>query len=343
MTKTRRLIAVACFGVVAALAAGCSSSSSPATPSASGSGSADGAAKVSGTANVAYAGSLELLNEKTIGPAFQQATGAGYTGQGSGAVGLSQEIVSGEIRPNVFESIGPYPLAALEPKFTTWYVGLVSAPIVIAYSPGSKYGPQLAQIAAGKLPMSDLFELMTEPGFTLGRTDPNTDPQGQAFYEMVQGAQTYYHLPAGTAAKILGPLDNTKQTYEETSLESFLQSGQLDAASAYRSQAIQDKLHYITLPDVLNFGEPGLEPAYAKYTIKLSDGQTVHGVPTEVYATEIGVTDPAAAAAFIAYQLRPSVRAAFQKGGYTLVTPTIYGSGAPAAVVSAVHAATAGS
>ncbi|HSZ41589.1 MAG TPA: extracellular solute-binding protein [Trebonia sp.] len=336
--------------MAAALAAGCSSSSSSSSTSASSAssssasaGSSSGAtAKVSGTANVAYAGSLELLNEKTIGPAFQQATGAGYTGQGMGAVGLSQEIASGEIHPNVFESIGPYPLANVQPKFSTWYVGLVSSPIVVVYSPACpKYGSELSQVASGKLPMSKLFELMAEPGFTLGRTDPGTDPQGQAFWEMVQQAQSYYHLPAGTASKILGPEDNSKETYSETSINSFLESGELCAESDYRSEAIQQKLHYINLPDTLNFGEPNLDSTYAKYTMTLENGTKVHGVPTEVFAAPIGTKDSAAATAFINYQLQPSVRADFQKAGYTLVTPTIYGTGAPASVKSAVTAADA--
>jgi molybdate/tungstate transport system substrate-binding protein len=97
-----------------------------------------------------------------------------------------------------------------------------------AVSPSSKYASQFAATAAGTKPISDLFTILAEPGIHIGRTDP----QGQAFWEMVQAAQTLYHLPAGTANKILGPLDNSSQTTAETSLESFLQFGQLDAASA---------------------------------------------------------------------------------------------------------------
>jgi molybdate/tungstate transport system substrate-binding protein len=346
VARSRHLIGIACLGVAAVVATGCSSSSSSSSAaasssapaaSASASSSDGGIGQVSGQANVAFAGSLLTLNNKTVGPEFTKATGGSYTGQGAGAIGLGQEIASGEITPNVFESIGPTPITNLEPKFTSWYVSLAAAPIVVAYSPTSKYGAEFAKIAAGKLPMSDLFEAMAQPGFILGRTDPNTDPQGQAFYEMVEAAQSYYHLPAGTAAKILGGVDNAKQAYEETSLESFLQSGQLDAASSYISVAKQDKLSYITLPDVLNFGEPSLASTYAKYTVKLSNGTTAHGVPTAVYATVIGNTGSAAAAGFVAYQLLPSVRAQWQKAGYTLVTPQIYGTGAPAAVTSLVN------
>jgi molybdate/tungstate transport system substrate-binding protein len=329
------------------VAAGCSSSSSSSSPAASTSASSPtaqaspsssggGIGQVSGKANVAFAGSLLGLMNKTIGPEFTKATGASYTGQGAGAFAVSKEISSGEIKPNVFLSIGPLPITQLGPKYYSWYVSLVSSPIVVAYSTKSKYASQFEAIAAGKEPMSDLFTLMAKPGFVLGRTDPNTDPQGQAFYEMVQQAQSYYHLPAGTANTILGGLSNSKQAYEETSLESFLESGQLDAASSYRSVAIQDGLHYINLPDVLNFGETSLASTYAKYTIKLANGSTVHGVPTAVYATVIGATDQAAANAFVAYQLLPATRAQFQKAGYLLVTPQVTGTGAPAVVTNRV-------
>lgn len=290
----------------------------------------------SGTANVAFAGSLELLNEQTIGPGFTSSTGYPYQGQGAGAVGLSQEIAAGEITPNVFESIGSAPVTALEPKFTSWYVQLASSPIVVVYSPTSKYGSQLAAIAHGKKPIKDLFTLMAKPDFTLGRTDPNTDPQGQAFWEMVQAAQSLYHLPKGTASKILGPLSNPKETYAETALESDLQSGQLDASSAYRSQAIQMHLNYINLPSRLNFGEPSLAKQYAKYTIKLDNGTTVHGAPTTVDITQIGSTDPTAAQAWITYQLSKPVRNEFKKAGYQLVTPKAFGKNVPAKVKNAL-------
>ncbi|HVT68116.1 MAG TPA: extracellular solute-binding protein [Trebonia sp.] len=345
MPKSRRLIGILCLTAAAMVAAGCSSSSSSSSASSaagsppassSASSSAGGIGQVSGKANVAFAGSLLGLMNKTVGPAFSKATGAGYSGQGTGAFAVSKEISSGEITPNVFLSIGPLPITQLGPKYYHWYVSLVSAPIVIAYSPKSKYASQFEAIAAGKEPMSDLFAIMAKPGFVLGRTDPNTDPQGQAFYEMIQAAQSYYKLPAGTAEKITGGLDNSKQEYEETGLEGFLESGQLDAASAYRSTAIQDGLHYINLPDVLNFGETSLASTYAKYTIKLDNGTIVHGVPTAVYGTQIGTTDAAAADAFIAYLLQPSVRAEFVKGGYTLVKPQVYGTGAPSIVTNAV-------
>ncbi len=326
-----RVAALACLGLAAA---GCSSASS--ASAGQGSGSGGGSHKVSGTANVAYAGSLIYLNEKVIGPAFTRATGYAYSGQGNGADALSAEIASGEIHPNVFISVGGKPITALEPKFTSWYVQYAATSIVLAYNPASKYASQFAAIAAGKKPMADLFALMAQPGFQLGRTDPNVDPQGRAFIYMLELAQQAYHLPASTVTRILrGPAAsaNSAQIFSETSLEAHLQAGQLDAASAFRSEAVQLHLHYIALPPAINLGDPALAANYAKASITIG-GKTMHGAPLAVDITTIGTADQAAAASYVAYVLSPAGRPMYAQGGYALLKPTAVGDTAaiPAAV-----------
>ncbi len=293
------------------------------------------------TADVAYAGSLELLNEKTIGPAFTKATGYGYEGRGGGSFGVAQEIVSKEISPDVFESIGAAPIALLEPKFTSWCVEVAASPIVVAYNPDSPFASQLREIAIGRLPLPRLFSLMAQPGFHLGRTNPNTDPQGQAFYEMVELAQTHYHLATDTTSKVLGSLDNPSQVFAETALEARLEAGQLDAASAFLSQAIQLHLPYIKLPSGIDFGDPSLASMYAKASVTLSDGKVADGVPLIVDATVLSGNGPAAGASFVSYLLSPAGRNEFVKGGYSLVTPKILGdaSAAPKVVRDAVASA----
>ena len=295
-----------------------------------------GAASASGTANVAYAGSLEYLNEQTIGPSFSSKTGYTYQGTGAGSLALSQEIKSGEISPNVFESIGAAPITALQPQFTTWYVSVASSPIVVAYNPNTSYSAQLEAIAKGKRPKSDLFRLMETSGFLIGRTDPNTDPQGQAFYMMVHLAESYYRLPNGTANNILGSIDNPSQVFAETELESRLQAGQLDAASAYLSQAKQLHLPYISLPAAINFGTPALASEYAKASMTLSNGTTTHGVPLIVDVTNIGTTDASAAQSFVTYLLSSKGRNSFKTGGYQLIHPTAYGTAVPETVKKAM-------
>jgi molybdate/tungstate transport system substrate-binding protein len=302
--------------------AGCGGSSGSSGGSSGGSGG-----KVSGTANVAYAASLTNLNEKVIGPDFTKAMGPAYSGRAGPSLGLSQEISSGEITPNVFESIGGKPIEALEPKLTTWYIQFAASPIVVAYNPNSKYASQFKAIAEGSKPISGLFSLMEKPGFKLGRTDPNLDPQGQAFILMLMLAQQQYHLPSSMVDKVIqGTPSSAKSTtiFDETALEPRLQAGQLDAASAYRSQAIQLHLSYITLPSTINFGDPAMKDQYAKASFNLADGTPEMGKPLVVDITTIGKSN-AAGNAFVAYVLSPAGLALHKQGGYTLLKPTAFG------------------
>jgi molybdate/tungstate transport system substrate-binding protein len=293
---------------------------------------------IKGTASVAYAASLTNLNEKTVGPAFASATGDHYSGRAGPSLGLSQEISSGEITPNVFESVGGKPIEALEPKFTTWYIQFAASPIVVAYNPASQYASRFKAIADGSKPLSDLFTLMEKPGFKLGRTDPNVDPQGQAFIFMLMLAQQQYHLPASTVTKIIqgGPSAADSPTiFDEAALEPRLQAGQLDAASAYRSQAVQLHLHYIPLPASINLGDPAQADHYATASFKLASGETAIGKPLVVDITTIGKNDPSAQA-FVRYVLSAHGLALHKQGGYTLLKPTAFGD--TAAIPAAVRA-----
>lgn len=330
---------VATLGILLALSASaCSTNSASSASTTSATASHTPPTTVSGTADVAFAGSLLLVNNKQIGPAFTKATGAAYTGRGGGSFGLAQEIKSGAISPNVFMSVGSAPIKLLEPKDTTWWVQFAASPIVVAYSPTSPYAAQLKAIAQGKRPIQDLFTLMAQPGFHLGRTNPATDPQGQAFAEMVQLAQSALHLPSGTATKILGPLTNSSQVFAETALEAHLQAGQLDAASAFLSQAIQLHLPYVTLPSTINFGVPADAAQYATASLTLPNGTTVHGTPLTIDATVLGSQNRAAADAFVSYLVSKAGLATYRAAGYQILPVTTHGpaSAIPGSVRAAI-------
>lgn len=336
------LIGIACIGLAAA---GCSSSSSSSSSSASSSasaaatssGSASASATATGTANVAYASSLTYINEQVVKPAFT-ATGYGYSGTANASGTLEQEIAAGEISPGVFEAIGGDNITPLEPKFTKWYVAYAGTKMVLAYNPKSKYASQFKAIADGKQPLSSLFTLLQTPGLKLGRTDPNTDPQGRNFIYMLELAQSYYHLPSDTAAKILGTTDfgtaNSSQVYAESALDSTLESGQLDAASAYINQAVQLHLAYIPLPPQINLGDAAYKNEYKTASVKIKSG-TKHGSPQVIDITTIGTPTPAAIA-FVKYTLSAAGLAQYKQGGFTVITPKLTGSKSdvPSAIAS---------
>jgi molybdate/tungstate transport system substrate-binding protein len=325
------IIAIACLGLAAA---GCGSSS----PSTSGS----GGSKPSGTVNVAYAASLQFLNEKVVGPAFTKAEGYSYSGTGAPSGTLESEIASGEIHPNVFESVGGDNVTPLFPKFTKWYVQYAGTSIVLAYNPNSKYASEFNAIKSGSKPLKDLFTLMEQPGFKLGRTDPNIDPQGRDFVEMLELAQMKYHLPKDTVTKILGgPAGSASlpEIFAESSLDSTLQAGQLDAASAFITQAIELHLDYIPLPPAINLGEFALADHYAKATVNITPPggtpTTKSGSPQVIDITIIGKPTPAAIA-FVKYTLSQAGIAQYKAGGFTVLKPAVTGpsSAIPAAVRS---------
>jgi molybdate/tungstate transport system substrate-binding protein len=321
------LLAIACT----ALAAGCSSSSSSSSASTSSSSSpaASASSKPTGTVSVAYASSLQYLNEKVVSPAFTAATGYTFSGRGGQSGALEADIASGEITPNVFESVGGDNITPLEPKFTNWYVQYAGTSMVLAYNPNSKYASQFKAIADGSKPLSDLFTLLQTPGLKLGRTDPNTDPQGRDFIEMLELAQMYYHLPSDTVAKILGTSDfgsaSSSEIYAESSLDSTLESGQLDAASAFVTQAIELHLDYIPLPVQINLGSSALAAQYKKAAVTITGNVTKHGSPQVIDITIIGTPTPAAIA-FVKYTLSTDGLAQYKQGGFSLPTPTVSGT-----------------
>jgi molybdate/tungstate transport system substrate-binding protein len=318
------LFALTCLGLAAA---GCGSS----TPSAS--------KKPTGTVNVAYASSLQYLNEKMVSPAFTKATGYKFSGFGASSGDLESDIASGEIHPNVFESVGGDNITPLFPKFTKWYVQYAGTSMVVAYNPNGKYASQFKAIADGSKPLVDLFTLLQTPGLKVGRTDPSSDPQGRDFIYMLELAQSYYNLPSDTVTNILGgPTGSTtsSQIYAESALDSTLQSGQLDASSAFITQAIELHLDYIKLPSAINLGDFALANTYhnASVTYTSAGAQvTKHGSPQVIDITIIGKPTPAALA-FVKYTLSTAGLGEYKTGGFTLLSPASTGGGIPASITS---------
>jgi molybdate/tungstate transport system substrate-binding protein len=340
-TKIRvRIAAVAGLAAVAVAAAGCSSGSSSSSGGSSASAKASASAKPTGTANVAYASSLQYLNEKIVAPAFTKAEGYKFSGHGGASGDLETDIAGGELSPNVFESVGGDNITPLQPKYTKWYVQYAGTSIVVAYNPKSKYASDFKAIADGSKPLCSLFSsTLQTPGLKLGRTDPNVDPQGRDFIYMLELAQSYCKLPSDTVAKILGTSDfgtsKSSQIYAESALDSTLQSGQLDASSAFITQAVELHLSYIKLPDQISLASADMAAAYKKATVKLENGMTKKGSPQVIDITAIG-TPTSPGNAFIKYTLSPAGLAQYKQGGFTVLTPTVFGdkSAVPAAIQS---------
>jgi molybdate/tungstate transport system substrate-binding protein len=177
--------------------------------------------------------------------------------------------------------------------------------MVIAYSPKSKYAQQFADASTGKSGAPAWWQILKEGDMRFGRTDPTTDPQGRNIIFTLQLAETYYKQP-GLADKILGGTLNPAQIFSEPSVESRLQSGELDAASAYRIQPGSFNLPYVRLPPEINLGDESMHDQYAKASLDLG-GKTFHPQSLVYYAAVLdGSAHADKAAAFVDWLTGPA-------------------------------------
>ena len=300
----------AVFGLVflALAAAGCSSSSSSSSSASSSSSPASGATSSasasptgSGPVDVLYAGSLVNFMQKDAGAAFQAATGYTVTGYSAGSKALATDIKGKVYQGDVFISASPKVNATLEGtkngSWVSWYGKFATAPLVIGYNPNSKF--------ASDLKTKPWWQVITEPGFRIGFTDPATDPKGELVAEALSAAAKSEKLPALTAIE-----NDTSDVFPEETLVGRLQAGQLDAGFFYTSESTSAKI-----PTVPVTGQD----LKATYTVTI-----LAGAPHE-----------AAAEAFINWLLGSSGQSALTGAGFTLVTPAkVTGTGVPSGLSS---------
>jgi molybdate transport system substrate-binding protein len=305
MITTKRLVLLEAAIVV--LAAACSSSSrtsSPTTsaPTASAAASTARVARGSGPVDVLYAGSLVNVMDQELGPAFHAATGYTLTGFSAGSTALATEI-KGQVRQgDVFISASPSVnetlMGAPNGNWVSWYATFANSPLVIGYNPHSRF--------ARDLQSKPWYEVITQPGFLIGRTDPATDPKGKLTGMALADVAKMYNLPAVT--KILASDSNV---YPEETLVGRLQAGQLDAGFFYTSETAPAGIPTVELTGL------ALKATYTATVLNHAPHQ-------------------AGGEAFVSYLLGPEAQTILTKHGFQLVQPPIVtGSGAPATVSSA--------
>ncbi|MGH9481958.1 MAG: substrate-binding domain-containing protein, partial [Terriglobales bacterium] len=175
-------------------------------------------------------------------------------GRAQGANALAQEIAGGSLRPDAFIAITAEPMQiVLRAGKAAAATPIAHTSMVLAYAPRGRFAPQFARAQEPGAP--PWWRILQQPGLRFGRTDPRTDPQGRNIIYVCELAERLYRQP-GLAARILGPTLNPAQIFAETMLEARLQSGELDAASAYSVQPGAFGLPVVTLPPEINLGGP---------------------------------------------------------------------------------------
>ncbi len=257
------------------------------------------------------------LQEKVIGPAFQAATGARYQGEGRGSVAAAIAIRDRLRAPDVFISADPglnetELMGPANGDLVAWYLTFATTRMVIAYSPKTRFAPDLERARAGHMPW---YEVLSRPGFRFGRTDPNLDPKGYRILMATDLAERSSGL-VGLRARLLGDAPNPAQIFPEEQLPTLLEAGQLDAIAAYAVEARARNLPWIELPAAINLGDPGHSADYQTATFTQRDGAVRRGAPI-LYAITIPRNAPNrdGGIAFIRFLLSPQGRTLHREQG----------------------------
>jgi molybdate/tungstate transport system substrate-binding protein len=259
-----------------------------------------------GKVTAIYAGSLADVMEKALGPAFERATGDPFEGFAGGS-NEDAAAIKGRVRQaDVFVSAAASADQELEGAangdWVSWDSTFTSSALELGYDPKTKFGKQLA---AGR----PWYDVLTEPGIIVGRTDPKADPKGKLTVEAIDAAARKLHDPK--LRRALGSFP----VFEETSMLARLQAGQLDAGFFYVVEARTAGVPTVPLTPVYK---------YAAYTITiLNNGENQAG-----------------SEALVEYLLAPRRKAVDAQYGLVALKPQFHGDAAavPRALRSVVGA-----
>jgi molybdate/tungstate transport system substrate-binding protein len=234
--------------------------------------------------------------QNQVGPSFQRATGYSFSGFAAGDKDVASEIKDKVHAGDILVVASPTIDASLEGKangdWVSWYAAYATSPLVLGYNPSSKF--------AADLKSKPWYEVVTEPGFRLGFSDPATDPKGAFAVQAMTDTAAKMNLPP---LKTLA--GNTSDEFPEETLVGRLQSGQLDASFFYAGEADAAKIPTVPLTG---------ENMKATYTVTV-----LKNAP-----------HPAAAEAFVSYLLGRSGQRMLKRDGFNSITPpTVVGSGVP--------------
>ena len=273
--------------------------------------------------DVVYAGSLVSAMDHDVGPAFMQRCACAFHGEGKGSVALAKLIAGGLRHPDVFISADPALLDGLmggHAPAVRGYTIFGSARMMIGYSRTSRAHTLIERIAAGKAPLAALFRV---PGLRIGRTDPRLDPKGYRTLVAMQLAARHFHDPVFETA--LGAPENTEQIFPEETLLVRLESGDLDVAFLYSTEAASRSIPALELPDDVNLGHPAFAPVYRTAHVRL-EGRTITGAPIAyAIATLSDAAHPAQAAAFVRFVLQGPGRRILERSGLFYTRPLSVG------------------
>ncbi|BCU69162.1 extracellular solute-binding protein [Stygiolobus caldivivus] len=215
-----------------------------------------------------------------------------------GSFGLAAEIAHGTPVDD-FVPVAYIQAVELEgPNNPGWAIAFISDQMSLVYSNYTTMNPYWGQLY-GNYTMAmktnetqywyNFFQLLTTK-FSLGISNPNSDPEGLYGYLILKMAGYLYanhsfdyfiHL-----ANVSGVVHSAPTTAD---FVAPLKAGELDFVFSYKSYAISQHLEYLQLPPWLSFGYfPNETSWYSFFFYKISvNGQTlkIYGNPVYLYIT----------------------------------------------------------
>jgi molybdate/tungstate transport system substrate-binding protein len=264
------------------------------------------------TLDVAYAGSMGSMMEGPVKSAAAATLHLEMHGRAQGSSALAQLIVGRTISPDVFIPVTPGPaLAVLRAGKADSAQPIAHTEMVIAYSPRSRFASRFEAAKSS----GNWWKVLQEPGLRFGRTDPVIDPQGRnIIFAMMLAAKMYKQ--ADLVEKVLGPTINERQIFQEQTVQARLQSGELDAASAYKIQPGPFNLPYLTLPREINLSGQNVHADHPDITLSVG-GKTYNPEPLIYYALVLkDALNPKGAAAFVEWLKGSEGQAIFHRFYY---------------------------
>jgi molybdate/tungstate transport system substrate-binding protein len=178
-----------------------------------------------------------------------------------GSAACARMVEEGLRDPDLLALADPVLFSGLTAEYTEFATNA----LCVAYNPDSAAGER---VASASVPLDPLLDGEAR----IGRTDPDADPLGYRTLFALRAAKDRWGRPYPS---LLDP----GQLFPETELLTVLETGELDAAFAYRNMAADHDVPFRTLPPAVDFSSPQYADGYGRYSYELPSGRVVRGTP----------------------------------------------------------------
>lgn len=219
---------------------------------------------------------------------------------------------------NIFISVAlnSYDQTYLGSRYSGWTIAFASDQLVLAYNQSAIAGNTPANAIVSEFAKANLtnntadyrqaFSNLTSGNVKIGVSDPNSDPAGIRGWTSLEIAGYLYENDRSYYTDRLVANGGNVTNSNAALLVPALDNGQIQFLFIYKSAAESKGLDYITLPDVLNFGNESLASFYATFSYKTVSGN-VTASPIYLFISALANnSNPVTADNFVTFVLENS-------------------------------------